>query len=49
MTFRVVRLNTPTQVANGRALLGKYGSWQRIREISRYDFDRGVLVIDKQK
>jgi hypothetical protein len=46
MGFRLVRLNTPTQIANGRALLRKYGSWQRIREVSRYDFGRGVLVLD---
>ena len=40
-----MRLNTPEQVANGRRLLARYGSWDRIRAASRYDHKRGGLAI----
>ena len=46
---REMRLNTPEQVANGRRLLARYGSWDRIRAASRYDHKRGGFIVTTEK
>lgn len=43
-----MRLNTPQQINNGRALLKAYGSWQAIEENSYYDHSRGVRIVAAQ-
>ena len=44
-----MRLNTPEQVANGRRLLARYGSWDRIRAASRYDHKRGGFIVTTER